>query len=62
MELEEKLAKQKLAIEERKATCKELPVTERDHEVCREYGYSGCIRKFKDEVGEGMICIFCQLQ
>jgi len=62
MELEERLAKQKLAIEERKATCKELPITQRDHETCQECGFTGCVRKFKSEDGEGMVCIFCQLR
>jgi hypothetical protein len=61
MVTEERLEKQKQAIEERKATCKEVPVTQRDHDICFECGFSGCLRKFNDE-DVGMVHLFCQLK
>jgi len=59
MNAEEKRIKQKQAIEERKASCKEISVTEHDHQLCRELGYGGAKLKFWCDEGEGMSCLFC---
>lgn len=40
--------------------CEELPVTEKDHEACREHGSKSAICKFRDK-SNGMISTFCEL-
>lgn len=40
--------------------CEELPVMEKDHEACRNYGFKGAVRKFHDK-DTGMISTFCEL-
>lgn len=61
MELEEKKEKQRVTIEEREATCKELPVLQRDHDACIKCGFKGCLRKFKDEEAD-ILHRFCVLE
>ena len=55
------MAKQRVAIAEREATCKELPVLQRDHDACLKCGFKGCLKKFKNEEEE-MLHLFCILE
>lgn len=62
MEQEERVAKQALAIEERRAVGKAVPILKRDHKTCQGYGYGVAIAKFEIEVdGAVTTCLFCQI-
>lgn len=60
MDNEEKKLKQQVAIAERQVDCKQLSVTEKDNEICRQYGFLSCIAKFQCYGDEGMTSRFCK--
>lgn len=60
MDNEEKKIKQQVAIAERQVDCKQLTVTEKDNDLCRQHGYLSCIAKFYCNKGEGMTSRFCK--
>ena len=61
MELEERKLKQAIDIRTRKEVCKELAVTEKDHEECRQHGFpAGALAKFLD-TEQDMLHLFCRI-